>query len=412
MRPRRPTPALGLSLLKFTDRVHEQADQIFVVPAGDVHSSRERVPVVHEAHDVQGDAPDGGEAFRSVQRSIPHSILAHDDVQNPVEAILDPPVVARELQQPLRRNLRAHDVVADGPLRPALQLADGLDPADGLEAGPIMPVLQPADIVRDRRDTRFDAPVPAVNLLTRKHFLLRLGIGEPDLNVLVERSLVALRRQYVISALLHDPRRRLALAVHRVGRRRAPVQIQKLQKRGDRRDLVRLPVDLDLAENESGPGLERLNQMQRGLFLRIHDRAPERLAVDRHLVPRKRLRQRLREVRHGGRQLLRINDVEQVGEGVVARRTALELHEFLQKLLFVLRVARESGARRAARQRRQKGDHQHLDQVMLRGVALAGVLNPLENSAESFHLLPPNTALRCCFDASVPSGGGKENQKF
>ena len=96
----------------------------------------------------------------------------------------------------------------------------------------------------------------------------------------------------------------------------------------------------------------------------------------------------------------------------MARHAALELHEFLQKLLLVLRVARESGARRAARQRRQKGDHQHLDQVMLRGVALAGVLNPLENSAESFHLLPPNTALRCCFDASVPSGGGKENQKF
>ena len=96
----------------------------------------------------------------------------------------------------------------------------------------------------------------------------------------------------------------------------------------------------------------------------------------------------------------------------MARRTALELHEFLQKLVFALRVARESGARRAARQRRRKGDHQHLDQVMLRGVALAGILNPLENSAESFHLLPPDTALRCCFDASVPSGGGKENQKF
>ena len=98
---------LALSLLKFADRVHEQADQIFVVPAGDVHPSRERVLAVHETHDVRGDAPDGGEAFRSVQRSVPHSILAHDDVRNPVEAILDPPVVARELQQPLRRNLRA-----------------------------------------------------------------------------------------------------------------------------------------------------------------------------------------------------------------------------------------------------------------------------------------------------------------
>ena len=55
------TTRVGLSLLKFADRVHEQADQIFVVPAGDVHPSRERVLVIHEAHDVQGDAPDGGD---------------------------------------------------------------------------------------------------------------------------------------------------------------------------------------------------------------------------------------------------------------------------------------------------------------------------------------------------------------
>ena len=50
------------------------------------------------------------------------------------------------------------------------------------------------------------------------------------------------------------------------------------------------------------------------------------------------------------------------------------------------------------RQRRQQGDHQHLVQVMLLGVALAGIFNPLKNSAESFRLLPPNTALRCRLD--------------
>ena len=44
---------------KFADRVHEQSDQIFVVPASDVHTSRDRGFVVHKAHDVQGDAPEG-----------------------------------------------------------------------------------------------------------------------------------------------------------------------------------------------------------------------------------------------------------------------------------------------------------------------------------------------------------------
>ena len=94
--------------------------------------------------------------------------------------------------------------------------------------------------------------------------------------------------------------------MYRVGRR-APDQNQNLQKAGDRRGLVRLPVDLHLAENEAGPGLESLHQMQSGLLRGIHDRAPEHLAVDR--------------------QLLRIESVGQVGERVVARRAALELHD-------------------------------------------------------------------------------------
>ena len=155
----------GLSLLKFADRVHEKADQIFVAHGGALHPPFERVLVVLETHDVQGDASDGGEALRPAQGPVPHPVLVHDDVQNPMEAVLDPPVVAGEFQQPLRRDLRAHDEVADGSLRLALPLADCLDPADGLEAGPIMPLLQPADIVRDRRDAGFDAPVPAVNIL-------------------------------------------------------------------------------------------------------------------------------------------------------------------------------------------------------------------------------------------------------
>ena len=57
--------------------------------------------------DVQADAPKGGEAFRTIQGSGPHPFLVHDDVRNPVEAVLNRPVVADELQKPLRRNLRS-----------------------------------------------------------------------------------------------------------------------------------------------------------------------------------------------------------------------------------------------------------------------------------------------------------------
>lgn len=49
-----------------------------------------RVVVVHEAHDVQGDAPEGGEALRPVQGSVLQPVLVHDDVENPMQAVLDP----------------------------------------------------------------------------------------------------------------------------------------------------------------------------------------------------------------------------------------------------------------------------------------------------------------------------------
>ena len=109
------------SPLKFAGRVGQEAEQIFVVHAGDMHPSLERVVSVHEAHDVQGDAPEDGEALRPVQGSVLLPVLVHDDVENPMQAVLGPPVVADELQPSLRRNLRAQDEVADGPLRPAFR---------------------------------------------------------------------------------------------------------------------------------------------------------------------------------------------------------------------------------------------------------------------------------------------------
>ena len=144
-----PAGASTPSLLKFADRVHKKAEQIFVAHGGGLHPSLERVVVFLEAHDVQGDAPDGGEALRPAQGPVPRSVLVHDDVQNPAEAVLDLTVVAGELQRPLRRDLRAHDVVADGSLLLALPLADRLDLADGLEAGPAAQFLQPTDICGD-----------------------------------------------------------------------------------------------------------------------------------------------------------------------------------------------------------------------------------------------------------------------
>ena len=94
------------SLLKFADRVGQHSEQMLVAHGSNFHPSLERVVVVHEAHDVRADAPDGGEALRPAQGPVPHSVLVHDDVQHLVDAVVGLPVVAGGLRQPLRRDLQ------------------------------------------------------------------------------------------------------------------------------------------------------------------------------------------------------------------------------------------------------------------------------------------------------------------
>ena len=78
-------------------------------------------------------------------------------------------------------------------VRSPVSLADCLNPAGRLEIRPPVEVLQPADVVGDRRGARLDAPVSAADMPARKHFLLRLEILQPLLSVLVERSRVGLQ---------------------------------------------------------------------------------------------------------------------------------------------------------------------------------------------------------------------------
>ena len=58
-------------LKKFPDPIHDMADQIIVVYGGELHPSRERVFVVHEARYVQADASDGSRAANSQSDTVP-----------------------------------------------------------------------------------------------------------------------------------------------------------------------------------------------------------------------------------------------------------------------------------------------------------------------------------------------------
>ena len=189
-----------------------------------------------------------------------------------MNAVLDLPVVAGEIQQTLRRALRAHDVVADGSLLLALPLADRLAPADGLEAGPVVSAAaicsaNPAASPRRARPSR---------CASRRARDRRQHAGKKAFPPAPRGRRTTPARPRGASSGCPPPAGRsprpsprpaptlrAACASRRPSACARPAP--ESPRAWDRRDLVRLPVDLDLAENESRPGLERLHRMQRRL---------------------------------------------------------------------------------------------------------------------------------------------------
>ena len=72
-------------------------------------------------------------------------VLVHDDVEAPVQGVLDRPMRAGDLAEPLGRHRRAEQIIGclRGHLGAGLPGSDHL--ANGGEAGPVVNLLQPAD---------------------------------------------------------------------------------------------------------------------------------------------------------------------------------------------------------------------------------------------------------------------------
>ena len=152
------------------------------------------------------------------------------------------------LQEVFAKHLPTRGVVACFGADPPLRDADRLDLACRREVRPPVGVLQRADVVADRRGARLFAAVSAPGLLMGKHFPGFPGIPEPILRILVERSLVALQRQDAVPALAGDQLRGAALHMHRVSGDDRALDVQHLEQRRKRTDLVGFLVDCHLPD--------------------------------------------------------------------------------------------------------------------------------------------------------------------
>ena len=104
-----------------------------------------------------------------------------------------------------------------------------------------------------------------------------LLLGCKDRDILVQRALVALQRQDVVSLLVDDLFHDLALAAHCLDRHDRPVDRQHVEKPGDRDDLIGFFRHLDLARHKTlacGESLEtrreRYNEIVREVAMVTH----------------------------------------------------------------------------------------------------------------------------------------------
>ena len=102
---------------------------------------------------------EGDEVLGSVVGSDPAGVVAEGHIHDPMEVVLDSPMVTHDGVKFLGVELRGCHVMAGFASAHAVDLAGGFDDAEPGEARPFVTFLQPANIVNDDDATGFDAPV-------------------------------------------------------------------------------------------------------------------------------------------------------------------------------------------------------------------------------------------------------------
>ena len=147
-----------------------------------------------------------------------------------------------------------------------------------------MTILKPLDLRGAPRVSGLDAAMALLGLLmvvmgdTREVPLH--GIVQEQLEVVMERALIAFDRQDIVAFAIDHLLGDFLLTTHGINRHRGILQLEHLQKFGDGGDLIALVLCGDLPENRvvlMDPGADQVNG---GLPTGPVDAPSDRLAVD------------------------------------------------------------------------------------------------------------------------------------
>jgi hypothetical protein len=321
--------------------------------------------------------------MRAVVQTISGLILVHDDIENPMELILHPPMRAHHLSKAFGRQRRTQEVVGRLRRRLGAGFTRPDDLADGAQTGPLMLVLQPADRRRNHTGAGFDTAVISVHGGVDGG-RLAVRIVEEQTDIGVQRALVSFERQGIVATLIDDLLGDVALAVERVDGHDCVLESKQFQELGHCGDFVRVGVGGDLREHEALIAAPGADHVQGRLGAGRIERPTQHFAVDRDdaLAGLGKARHELLEA---GTELVGIKHTEHPTEGVVRWQASTQSQELAKKLFFLLGQVRHIHARLAAAQKRAQRNQQHLVQIMSPGIARARILKTCKAFRETLH---------------------------
>jgi hypothetical protein len=296
--------------------------------------------------EVQRHVPDGGKVGGAIARSDAAFVFAQDDVEDPMQAVLDAPMLACGTGEPGGVRSDRADVEAGlAGSRLAGLLAHGLDHGDAGQIRPLrMALAQPGDVAGDPVAAKLDAAMIGIGRLmggpASRGAIFEAGgalLAEEIGDVAMKSRLVVLERQQVIGAPVANSGGDLLLAADGIDGDDGALEIQQREKLGDGGDLVLLGADGELTQHQALPGRPGRDHVDRPPAVAAIERTSQRLAVNRHDLPDVLL-QRCRPGDEGRFETLPIEGVEDVREGVMARNALGKGQKASQKIELGLTV--------------------------------------------------------------------------
>src|SRR5438046_9340629 len=83
-----------------------------IVPAGTLDFTPDRGAIGVGPQDIEGEPAQDGKIFRGIVLTGAVGVLGEMDVEHPMELVLDTPMTASDVQQSLRRDVFAQEIVA------------------------------------------------------------------------------------------------------------------------------------------------------------------------------------------------------------------------------------------------------------------------------------------------------------